>query len=80
VDQDEDVGAGVAAADADVVQPAVVPQGEHSAGVDPVVSDALGPPSAWVTPCSGGRVAKLGLATAVARLRGSDEPAGPSTR
>jgi hypothetical protein len=33
VDQDEDVGAGVAAADADVVEPAVVAQGEHAAGV-----------------------------------------------
>ena len=29
VDQDEDVGAGVAAADADVVEPAVVAKGEH---------------------------------------------------
>jgi hypothetical protein len=32
VDQDEDVGAGVAAADADVVEPAVVAQGEDAAG------------------------------------------------
>jgi hypothetical protein len=40
VDQDEDVGAGVAAADADVVEPAVVSQGEDAAGVDLVVADA----------------------------------------
>jgi hypothetical protein len=38
--QDEDVGAGVAAADADVVESAVVPEGEHAAGVDAVVADA----------------------------------------
>jgi hypothetical protein len=37
VDQDEDVFAGVAAADSDVVQPAVVAQREHTAGVDAVV-------------------------------------------
>jgi hypothetical protein len=41
VDQDEDVGAGVAAADADVVEPAVVAQGEHAAGVELVVADAV---------------------------------------
>jgi hypothetical protein len=41
VDQDEDVGAGVAAADADVVEPAVVAQGEDAAGVDLVVADAV---------------------------------------
>jgi hypothetical protein len=41
VDQDQDVGAGVAAADADVVEPAVVAQGEHPAGVDLVVADAV---------------------------------------
>jgi hypothetical protein len=32
VDQDEDVDAGVASADADVVEPAVVAQGEDAAG------------------------------------------------
>ena len=32
VDQDQDVGAGVAAADADVVKPAVVAQGEDPLG------------------------------------------------
>jgi hypothetical protein len=41
VDQDQDVGAGVAAADADVVEPAVVAQGEDAAGVDLVVADAV---------------------------------------
>jgi hypothetical protein len=40
VDQNEDVGAGVASADADVVEPAVVSQGEDAAGVDLVVADA----------------------------------------
>ena len=41
VDQDQDVGAGVVSADADVVEPAVVAQGEHAAGVDLVVADAV---------------------------------------
>ncbi|HEV8651831.1 MAG TPA: hypothetical protein VG276_21145 [Actinomycetes bacterium] len=41
VDEDEDVGAGVASADADVVEPAVVSQGEDAAGVDLVVADAV---------------------------------------
>ena len=41
LDQDQDVGAGVASADADVVEPAVVAQGEHAAGVDLVVTDAV---------------------------------------
>jgi hypothetical protein len=41
VDQDQDVGAGVAAADAAVVGPAVVAQGEGSAGVALVVADAV---------------------------------------
>jgi hypothetical protein len=41
LDQDQDVGAGVASADADVVEPAVVAQGEHAAGVDLVVADAV---------------------------------------
>ena len=51
VDQDEDVGAGVAAADADGVEPAVVSRGEHSGGVDPVVSD---PPVSGVQGGGGG--------------------------
>jgi hypothetical protein len=41
LDQDQDVGAGVASADADVVEPAVVSQGEDAAGVDLVVADAV---------------------------------------
>jgi hypothetical protein len=41
LDQDQDVDAGVASADADVVEPAVVAQGEHAAGVDLVVADAV---------------------------------------
>jgi len=40
-DQDQDALAGVAAADADVVQPAVVPQGDDTGGVDAVLSDAV---------------------------------------
>jgi hypothetical protein len=36
----EDFGAGPAAADADVVEPAVVPQGEFAVGVDAVAADA----------------------------------------
>ena len=40
VDQDEHRCAGVAAAQADVVQPVVVPQSELAVGVDPVVADA----------------------------------------
>jgi hypothetical protein len=39
VDQDEHGCAGVSAAQADVVQPAVVPQGEFAVGVDLVVAD-----------------------------------------
>jgi hypothetical protein len=39
--QDEDAGSGVAAADADVVEPAVVAEGDHSAGVDLVAADAV---------------------------------------
>jgi hypothetical protein len=39
VDQDEHRCAGVAAVQADVVQPAVVPQGQLSVGVDLVVAD-----------------------------------------
>ena len=39
VDQDEDRCAGVAAAQADVMQPAVVPQGALAVGVDLVVAD-----------------------------------------
>jgi hypothetical protein len=39
VDQDEDGCAGVSAADANVVQPAVVPHGQLSAGIDLVVAD-----------------------------------------
>jgi hypothetical protein len=38
---DQDAGAGVAAADADVVQPAVVSQGDQAAAVDAVVADAV---------------------------------------
>jgi hypothetical protein len=40
-DEDQDAGAGVAAAEADVVQPAVVAQGDHPGGVNAVVSDAV---------------------------------------
>src|SRR5688500_19899031 len=39
MDQDEGGCAGVSAADADVVQPAVVPQGQLAVGVDLVVAD-----------------------------------------
>ena len=39
-DQDEDAGSGVAAAEADVVQAAVVPQGDHPAAVDGVLAGA----------------------------------------
>jgi hypothetical protein len=40
-DQDEDFGAGVAAADADVVQAAAVAEGELAGGVDGVVADPV---------------------------------------
>jgi hypothetical protein len=39
VDRDEHGCAGAAAAEADVMQPAVVPQGEFAVGVDLVVAD-----------------------------------------
>jgi hypothetical protein len=39
VNQNEHRCAGVSAAQADVVQPAVVPQGERAVGVDLVVAD-----------------------------------------
>ena len=38
--EDEDSGTGPAAADADVVEPAVVAQGELAVGVDAVAADA----------------------------------------
>jgi hypothetical protein len=41
VGQDEDAGSGVAATEADVVQAAVVPQGDHAGFVDAVVADAV---------------------------------------
>ncbi len=41
VDEHEDVGAGVGSADADVVESAVVAQGDRSGGVDAVVADAV---------------------------------------
>jgi len=40
-DEDQDAGAGVAAVDADVMQPTVVAQGDHCAGVDAVVADPV---------------------------------------
>ncbi len=40
-DQDEDSRAGLAAAQADVVQAAVVPQRDHAGVVDAVVADAV---------------------------------------
>src|SRR4051812_30504855 len=40
LDQDQDGSGGVAAADADVVEPAVVAQGELSVGVDGVMADS----------------------------------------
>jgi hypothetical protein len=40
-DEHQDAGAGVAAAQPDVVQPAVVPQGDDAAGVDAVVADSV---------------------------------------
>ena len=42
-DQHQDAGAGMAAAQADVVQAAVVPQGDHAGVVDAVVADAVVP-------------------------------------
>ena len=43
MDQDQDGFAGVAAAEADVVQAAVVAQGQLAVGIDPVVPDAVVP-------------------------------------
>jgi hypothetical protein len=42
VHQDQDVGAGVAAAHAEVVQSAVVTQGQLAVAVDAVMADAVG--------------------------------------
>jgi hypothetical protein len=39
--QDQDAGGGVTTAEADVVQAAVVPQGDHPGAVDAVVADAV---------------------------------------
>jgi hypothetical protein len=50
VDEDQDVGAAVAAAHADVVEAAVVAQGELAVGVDAVVADAIGAGMQWGTP------------------------------
>ena len=41
VDEHDDVGAGVGAADADVVEAAVVAEGDDAGGVDAVVADAV---------------------------------------
>jgi hypothetical protein len=41
LDEEQDVGSGVGSADADVVQPAVVAQGDHAGVVDAVVADPL---------------------------------------
>jgi hypothetical protein len=39
--EDQDAGSGVGAADADVVEAAVVPQGDYPTGVDLVAADAV---------------------------------------
>ena len=39
LDQEQDVGSGVGSSDADVVQAAVVAQGDHAGGVDAVAAD-----------------------------------------
>ena len=40
LDQEQDTGSGVGAADADVVEPAVVAEGDEPGGVDAVSADA----------------------------------------
>ena len=40
LDEDDDVGSGVGSSDADVVEPAVVPEGDDAGVVDAVVPDA----------------------------------------
>jgi hypothetical protein len=49
--EDQDFGAGPAAADADVVEPAVVAQGEFAVGVDAVAADAEVLADADALPC-----------------------------
>ncbi len=41
LDQEQDVGSGVGSTDADVVEPAVVAQGDHAGGVDAVTADPV---------------------------------------
>jgi hypothetical protein len=59
LDEDEDGLVGVAAADPDVVETAVVPQGELAVGVDGVVAD---PPAGVVEFGAGGRASADGAA------------------
>ena len=40
LNEDDDVGSGVGSADADVVEPSVVPEGDDAGVVDAVVADA----------------------------------------
>ena len=41
LDEEQDAGSGVGAADADVVEPAVVAEGDESGGVDAIGADAV---------------------------------------
>ena len=59
LDQDQDVGSGVGSSDADVVEPAVVAQGDYAGGVDAVAAD----------PASRGAVGELGAGVALGRAR-----------
>jgi hypothetical protein len=70
VDQDVDGLGAVAAAEADVVQAAVVPQGDLAVGVDGVVSDA-------VVPADEGLAAGGGLGSRLVGLLGGLAVQGP---
>ena len=64
--EDQDAGSGGTAAQADVVQSAVVPQGDHAGGVDAVEADAVvaGGRSASAEMFAGGEV-RLAASVAV---------------
>ncbi len=66
LDEQGDAGAGVASSDSDVVQSAVVPQGDHAGGVDAVEADAVvaGGRSASAEMFAGGEV-RLAASVAV---------------
>jgi hypothetical protein len=61
VDQDQDRGAGVAAAEADMVQPVAVAQGDFAVAVDGVVADSVVAADEGLSAGGGFRPGEVGL-------------------